>query len=125
MSIIKFLYRIDNGGNSSDSFIGNIHLHLLSVYKLANHSSFIIRMENGWAPVCPEVAQGVFQLMLRTFDSDTGSPDNPRASPPISQTHYNYKLQNLERVFESFETEAFAPTFGRLFDAVFLRLAEA
>jgi len=123
MSIIEFLYRIDNGVNSSHSFIGNIYLHLVSVYKLANHPSFIIQMENGWAPVCPEVAQRVFQLMLRTFDSDTGSPDNPRARPPLSQTHYNYTLQNLERVFESFETEAFAPTFGRLFDTVLLRLA--
>ena len=80
-------------------------------------------MEHGWAPVSAEVSERVFQLMLRTFDSDTGSPDNPRVGRPISLTQYNYRLENLERVFASFETDAFLPTFGRLFDTVLLRLA--
>jgi len=100
-----------------------MYFHLVSVYKLGNYSRLNIRMEDGWGPVSPEVVERVFQLMLRTFDSDTGSPDNARVGRPISQTHYNYRLENLERVFQSFETEAFSSTFGRLFDTVLLRLA--
>jgi len=80
-------------------------------------------MDDGWGPVSPETTERVFQWMLRTFDSDTGSPDNPRATRPFSQVHYNYRLENLQRVFESFETDAFSSTFGRLFDTVLLRLA--
>jgi len=80
-------------------------------------------MEDGWGPVSSEVVERVFKLMLTTFESDTGSPENPRVGRPTSVCQYNYRLENLEKVFASFESELFSPIFGRLFDTVLLRLA--